>query len=272
MVALFFFMAVLASCEEDKVIYDSDQGLVAFTTTAATLPVTDAGVSSIKIGVAISTVSAVSRAIPITVDSKSTALAPQYSIDAATLVIPAGSYLGEVLVSGNFDNLNANETVKLILNLGVLDKTVVESKKKTFELSIYKACTSALGGTFNFSTTNMTSPDSGGRSVAGPVVGTVTFTASATPGLYTISDASFGGFRGLYFADYGITSATGLSLIDVCNKIAFSGKDQYGESYTFSNVVVSGTKLTFNWASGYGEKGLTTLTRTDGKNWPNLKS
>jgi hypothetical protein len=47
----------------------------------------------------------------------------------------------------------------------------------------------------------------------------------------------------LYFAAYGDTAATGLSLTDICNKIAYSGKDQYG-TYSFTNVVVNGNKLT----------------------------
>jgi hypothetical protein len=77
------------------------------------------------------------------------------------------------------------------------------------------------------------------------------FTAT-TPGAYTISDGSAGSE---YFAAYGDTAATGLSLTDICNKIAYSGKDQYGFTYSFTNVVVNGNKLTFNWASGFVKKG-----------------
>jgi hypothetical protein len=61
--------------------------------------------------------------------------------------------------------------------------------------------------------------------------------------------------QSIVFAAYGDTAATGLSLTDICNKIAYSGKDQYGFTYSFTNVVVNGNKLTFNWASGFGEKG-----------------
>jgi hypothetical protein len=264
--ALALFMGAFASCEEDKVMYGGDQALAEFVKTTASLPVVDTGVSSVKIGVSISTVSTANRTIPVTVDPTSTALASQYKVDAATLVIPAGSYLGEIVVTGDFDNLNANETVKLILNLGNLDNATLEPKKKSFTLSIYKACTSALAGTFAYSTKNIYTPYQGGQSVAGPVTGNVTFTAT-TPGVYTISDASFGGFTALY----GELS-TGLKLNDVCNKISYSGKDQYGETYTLSNIVVSGASFSFKWVNTYGERGETTLTRSDGKNWPNLKS
>ncbi|UQD54913.1 hypothetical protein [Flavobacterium sp. K5-23] len=263
--ALVLFMGAFASCEEDKVMYGGDQALAAFVKTTATLPVVDTGVSSVKIGVTISTVSTASRVIPVTVDAKSTALASQYKIDAATLVIPAGAYLGEIVVTGDFDNLNANETVKLILNLGNLDNATLEPTKKSFELLIYKACTSTLGGTYAYSTTKMGEP--GGGRVAGPVTGNVTFTAT-TPGVYAISDASFGGWIGLYGPG---NIAKNVKLTDICNKIAYSGKDQYDEIFTFSNLVVNGTKLSFHWVNDYGEFGDTTLTRTDGKNWPNLK-
>jgi hypothetical protein len=262
---------VIVGCESDNVVYGGEQALAAFVKDVASLPVGEAGVSSIKIGVEVSTVSTTDRTIVVSVDPKSTILATQYKLDAATLVIPAGSYLGEIVVTGNFDNLVANQTVRLFLNLDSVGDATLEKTSKAFELLVFKTCESKLGGSFSFSTTNITSPDAGGRSVAGPVTGTVTFTAT-TPGAYTISDGSFGGFRALYFAAYGDTAATGLSLTDICNKIAYSGKDQYGFTYSFTNVVVNGNKLTFNWASGFGEKGLTTLTRTDGTNWPNLKS
>jgi hypothetical protein len=39
------------------------------------------------------------------VDPKSTILATQYKLMPPLLVIPAGSYLGEIVVTGNFDNL-----------------------------------------------------------------------------------------------------------------------------------------------------------------------
>jgi hypothetical protein len=89
---------------------------------------------------------------------------------------------------------------------------------------------------------------------AGPVTGTVTFTTT-TPGAYTISDGSFSGFRALYFAAYGDTAATGLSLTDICNKIAYSGKINMVLRIRLQMLFVNGNKLTFNWASGLVKKG-----------------
>jgi hypothetical protein len=269
--ALVLFFGIMTSCEEDKVIYSGSQSLAAFVGASGSLPVKEEVESTFKIKVEVSTKSTAARVIEVGVAPASTALPSQYQIDAASLVIPAGSYSGEIIVKGNFNNLNVGQTVSLILSLDKIGDATVEPSKKLFTLSIFKFCVSELAGTFAYSTTNISSPDAGGRSVAGPVTGNVVFATTAAAGVYTISDGSFGGFRALYFAAYGDTAATGLGLTDVCNKIAYSGKDNYGESYTFTNLVVNGNKLTFNWASGFGEKGLTTLTRSDGKNWPNLK-
>ena len=45
---------------------------------------------------------------------------------------------------------------------------------------------------------------------------------------------------------------------------------RWGETYTFNNLTVDGKSLTIDWVNDYGEGGITTLTRTDGKNWPAL--
>ncbi|CAM2785346.1 hypothetical protein [Flavobacterium frigoris] len=269
--AVVLFFGVITGCQEDKIFYKGDLSLADFPTASGSLPVKEGVESTFKIKVEISSKSTAARVIEVSVAQASTALPAQYQIDAASLVIPAGSYSGEIIVKGNFDNLNVGQTVSLILSLDKIGDATVEPSKNLFTLSIYKFCSSDLAGTYAYSTTNISSPDAGGRSVPGPVTGNVVFEATAAAGVYTISDGSFGGFRALYFAAYGDTAATGLKLTDVCNKIAYSGTDNYGEAYTFTNLVVSGNKLTFNWASGFGEKGLTTLTRTDNTNWPSLK-
>lgn len=122
-------------------------------------------------------------------------------------------------------------------------------------------CASYLGGTYQFTTTNVNAPT--GEFAAGPLTGTVTF-KDLGGGVYDISDASFGGYNAIYDGDI----AKGVQLQDICNKISFSGKDQYNDVYSFTSMTVNGENLTFHWKNDYGEYGDTTLTRTDNTNWP----
>lgn len=65
-------------------------------------------------------------------------------------------------------------------------------------------------------------------------------------------------------------TATGVELQDICNQISYNGVNQYGDSFTMTNLVVNGNKITFHWETSYGEFGDTTLTKTDNTNWPDL--
>lgn len=130
------------------------------------------------------------------------------------------------------------------------------------------SCPSDLGGEYAFTTTNVGEP--GGGTVAGPLTGTVTFTDTGG-GIYDISDASFGGWLGLYGPSDDDTSR-GVTLIDICGTLSFGGADQFAEIFTISEVAVTGNELSFHWENDYGEYGDTTLTRTDGTDWPPLVS
>jgi hypothetical protein len=127
-------------------------------------------------------------------------------------------------------------------------------------------CPSDLGGTFNYSTTNITGDVSQGANPAAcgtGVSGTVTFTDQGG-GIYSISDATFG----QYDCAWNDSPATGVFLNDVCNKLSLSGADQYGLIYTIDVISVTPTVLTIDWENDFGDSGRTTLTRTDGKEWP----
>jgi hypothetical protein len=185
-----------------------------------------------------------------------------------------------------FDNLNTTQDFNigdqltigadLTLKDGTIIKLINDDGTNNFSTaiatsSVYKvtqsynvSCSSDLGGTYNYTTTNASSPT--GESAAGPLTGEVTFT-DLGGGQYDISDASFGGWIGLYGPG---NTAQKVQLKDICNKISYSGKDQFGEVFSFSNLVVNGNKISFNWQNDYGEKGTTTLTRKDNSNWPAL--
>ncbi|WP_418263945.1 hypothetical protein [Flavobacterium faecale] len=138
-----------------------------------------------------------------------------------------------------------------------VSNSVQYSVGQTFLVS----CPSFLAGTYSYSTTNI---GDGVFFTTDNYTGSVTFT-DKSGGIYEISDGTFGGYDYLY----GET-ATGVQLQDICNKISFKGTNQYGDSFTMTNLVVNGNKLSFHWETSYGEFGDTTLTRTDNTNWPDL--
>jgi hypothetical protein len=167
-------------------------------------------------------------------------------------------------------------TAELTLKDGSIQKIINNDGTDNFSSNVatsnlYKvfqtynvSCPSSLGGTYNYITTNAKAPT--GQSAIGPLTGTVTLEDQGG-GVYEISDASFGGWIGLYGPG---NIATGVKLTDVCNKIAYTGVDQYNEVFTFSNLVINGSQMSFHWENDYGEFGDTTLIRPDGSSWPNL--
>lgn len=124
-------------------------------------------------------------------------------------------------------------------------------------------CTSALSGTYSYSTV-VSAVGPGGVFPAAPLTGTGTLGVTTTTGSYTLPDVSFG----VYGAVYGDGPATGCRFSDVCKLISFTGSDQYGDVYSFELVSVTASALTFKWSNTYGDKATTTMTRTDAKSWP----
>lgn len=179
------------------------------------------------------------------------------------VIIPAYSTIGTGTISILNDNLQeSDETFTLKIGSVNTSNAVLGSSILNFTI---KDCFSNLAGTYNFVTTNCYTPGPPAGNAAGPFSGTVTFTELSS-GLYSISDASFGGWEGLY----GSGVATGVKLSDLCGTISFTDKDQYNEVFTMTNLVINGPSLSFHWENDYGEYGDTTLTRTDGTNWPQL--
>jgi hypothetical protein len=126
------------------------------------------------------------------------------------------------------------------------------------------ACKSDLGGAFSFSTV-VTSVGDGGDigGCANPVTGEGAFVEDGA-GFYRVSDATFG----QYDCAWGDTPAVGVTITDVCNSLALGGSDQYGLIYTFFIKSNDGTNLELEWSNDYDDKGVSVLTRTDGKTWP----
>jgi hypothetical protein len=134
--------------------------------------------------------------------------------------------------------------------------------------AVIKYCNEDLEGTYDFYT--VVTAGGGGVDISGCAGGVSgsgeLIKLEGAYGTYSIPDVSFG----QYDCAWGDNPATGATLINTCDEITVGGDDQYGLVYTFSNLSVSpdGTQMTFNWENDYGDKGTTTLTRTDSKLWP----
>lgn len=178
--------------------------------------------------------------------------------------IPAGSNSGVIKIRVYGAGLSQTVAKTLVFDL-VSPNVPKANYNNTISLSLIFGCDSDLAGTYQYSTVNAFTPDGGSTSLPGPLTGNVVFT-KVSDGVYQISDSSFGAFA--LFPGYNPTS-TGVRIEDLCGKLSFKTANQYGDTFTISNVVVNGDKLTFKWTTSYGEYGTTTLTKSNG-NWPAL--
>lgn len=89
-------------------------------------------------------------------------------------------------------------------------------------------------------------------------------------GVYSIVDFAFGSYEICYGPGSALPDGD-LRVNDVCNTITITGTSQWGEVYTWRITDISGSDMTIDWENDYGEAGITTLTRTDGSNWPPLE-
>jgi hypothetical protein len=129
-------------------------------------------------------------------------------------------------------------------------------------------CPSALAGTYDYTTTDITGSVADGANPAAcgtGVSGKVTITATATAGEYSISDGTFG----QYACAWNDNPATGsIRFTDACGKLGMKGTDQYGLAYSLSYISNTATELKFKWQNNFGDSGITTLKRSSGS-WPN---
>lgn len=189
-------------------------------------------------------------------------LGSDFTIVEGNDVIKAGAVKGDFVINVTKAGALAKKQAVFTIKSSTIPNAVFNQ-----ELTVRFSCSSTLGGTYQYSTVNYFTPDTG---VVGtvPVTGNVTFTPSATvAGEYLISDASFGAYNTLYAGNPA--AATNVRLRDQCNTLSFFGANQFSDTHSISNIVVNGNKLTFRWTTSYGEYGTTTLTKSNG-NWPAL--
>ncbi|MCH6232758.1 hypothetical protein [Cognataquiflexum rubidum] len=129
-----------------------------------------------------------------------------------------------------------------------------------FLYNVSVVCPSNLAGTYEFTSSEMSSPFG---SCPGSITGTVTFTAVAGTTSYGVSDATFG-----FWDCYGDTFGGTVRLNDACGSLTFSGSDKYGDTYTFNFISVSPAELVFTWVNTSAETGRVVLKSNAGKPWP----
>ncbi|WP_373400304.1 hypothetical protein V8V91_12300 [Algoriphagus halophilus] len=133
-----------------------------------------------------------------------------------------------------------------------------------FQYFVNVICPSDLGGTYEFTATNM---DSIYGSCPGTISGTTTFTPIASsPGAYSITDGTFG-----FWNCYGDSWGSGnVRINDACGNLSMTGSDKYGASYSMTVLSSTPEELVFTWLNSDGETGEVTLMAQDGKPLPIL--
>ncbi|MCX8532189.1 hypothetical protein [Chryseobacterium luquanense] len=248
----------VVSCKPDDEPYFEGESLLHFDRVAQTGA---DGVYSVTYGVT-SPVSADHNVTAQFNQARSTAvLGTDFTIVENTSVLKSGNVLGGFKI-----NITKAAAVAKKQAVFTIKSSTLNNASFKQEVVVQFACQSLLAGTYQYSTVNYFTPEGGGIGTT-PVTGSVTLTASAVAGEYSISDATFGGYNVLYSGNPA--SATGVRLRDQCNTLSFAGANQFGDTQVISNVVVNGNKLTFKWTTSYGEYGTTTLTKANG-NWPAL--
>lgn len=260
-IALIF--TTIIGCEEDLIVYDVDNGqtLTNFANTSATLPVPESG-ASYTIMVESNTRSDQDRAIQISVDPSSTALPAEYTIDQSTLIIPAGEFVGNIVVRGNFDEIPDLTTTTLVLNLLGVGDSDLTGNRSTFSLSFFKQCDSDLAGTYDVLSSGSSTD---GAPVNNPIVDfpyTVEITKDEGSDLdYTISDGVAGLYIEWYGAAYGYTFETEGNFQDVCGSLSGSWVEGFNSTINLTGTDNGDGTLTITWVNGFGDTATATYTK-----------
>jgi len=180
-----FIIGTLASCEEDKVFQDVNNGqaLAGFNADSGDLKAFDPNEfttpSEIIIEVGVTTKSNQDRAIQVVVNEElSTALPSQYTVDTSSLVIPAGEYVAKVKITANYDALPETESTTLVLDLiSVEGMDLLDSDRSRFVAELFRVCPRDIPTTYTGFVT--------GSVGAGTEEFTVTFTAGTEVATYS---------------------------------------------------------------------------------------
>jgi hypothetical protein len=139
-----FLVSLFTSCEEDKVTFDGNANTTVanFESQGSSLKLdpSDLTTYSTLLQVNATSLSDIDRTFVVTTTFPSTPLnlSGYFTIDTATLKIPAGSYNGYIKVSGNYDNI-ANGSPKLVrFTLSSIEGGVISPYHTYHDLAISK--------------------------------------------------------------------------------------------------------------------------------------
>lgn len=265
--ATVFFVA----CDYENKKFDVDGGQTAFQFTSATA---NFGVSptdfTLNVGVGVTTRSSSARTYTVAVDSElTTAPAGSFSINTSSLVIPANSFNSTFEFVADFDLLPESGNVRVVLVLTPSGGASVMTGRERFTITLFRSCpyTESIAGAHTYFSYNLLRGQSANPNCTATPTGTVTWTATATPGLYSTSDMAFGMYQNCWNVPAGAVSAT--SRVEwICNNIRSLGVDQYGDDFTYTVVSVAGNKMIIDWTNAYGDSGTAEITRAGGVDWP----
>ena len=199
-----------------------------------------------------------------------------YTVGSTSGTIASGEYVGNLPISILPDNINPGEVWTLDIKLTSADLTLASDKASTFKIQV--SCPSTLAGTFEASSTGTggvwNCTDTWTGTVEWELVGNNDYNVYSSDANNPRSlDYSMGGYWACYGDGATLPSddtAGDLLINDICGKLSYTGASRWGEIYSFNNITANGTSAIFDWTNDYGESAVTTLVRTDGKDWPNL--
>jgi hypothetical protein len=140
------------SCDEEEVVvYDVNNGQTIGQITNGsqqTLPVPDTG-DTAEIVVGVTTISTIDRTVTITVvDSLTTATPAEYTIDPASLVIPAGEFEARIQVNANFDAIPETGLSTLAINVDAIQGADNLEGVLSHQINFFRFCPFGEGATF----------------------------------------------------------------------------------------------------------------------------
>ncbi len=275
LIALLFTASIFIGCEEDGTYRDAFTGPnVTYFETETSVFFVDNTNPEHTIKLVTTEAPATDLTIDIAIAESSMAIGG-FTLPTSSITIAAGTYSAEFVVQGVFkDATEAGSDLVLEISL---DQQL--GSNTTHTITIYKKCESILDGVaFNWETTNWFYKGTDYSALGAPdATGSDVFVAIDDTS-YTFESGcfDFGYYSVLYGDPTDCGQGTGLGgtimIQDFCEKLIMSGSDQWGDTWQMYDVSVSGSSLTYTWENTWGEKATTTMTRTDGENFPNYYS
>ncbi|WP_124980115.1 hypothetical protein [Nonlabens xiamenensis] len=195
---LFAFLAIaLIGCEEDLVIYDNVNGpaLVAFSNSSFDLEIEIDATGSVTVPVNVSTISDMDRTFNIEVsqDPEENTLVDMSVMIPSTVTIPANSYTGEVVITGQ-DVPGVDTAVETVV-LRIEDGAGFSVGQPT-TINVFQVCpipADYMVGDYSlFNLSGVVGPGNGTENFES---GTVTLSVGSSPSQRVFSAAIYPGFR-----------------------------------------------------------------------------